>query len=152
MAINKECKKYLAEQVKVSLVKWPDWTQKDVKDFILTGHQKFDLSLVNQKTLEKFITTNVNRIRRLGTLKEGGLNPLNSPIDATNITKTHSEKTDKMEVVIAEKPKPVISSPKYPVPEDLKQLIIDENPTRSITFTVMSSNVHFHIVSNNFFC
>jgi len=139
MALNKECKKYLSDQVKVAVTKWPDWTTRDVKDFILTGHQRYDLSLLNQKTLEKYIGTSLTRIKRThGDLKAVGLNPTNSPNVSASQLVGHQEveqveKNGQVE-------KPVICSPKYLVPEDLKQMIIDENPTRSITFTMSQRN------------
>ena len=125
--INKECRNYLLCQMRVALDKWPEMNPKEVKTFLLTGHQKYNLALLNQATLLRFISVNVSLIKETTNLTETGLSPLISTQQA---------------VPVSEKPlsEAVICNPKYPVSEELQQLIISENPGRNIIFIKSQRN------------
>merc|ERR1712062_353679 len=102
-------------------------TPQDVKTFLLTGHQRYNLALLNQRTLLRFISTSVSHIKETTNLAEAGLSPLNpSELAAKESQKTVGEA--------------VICAPKYLVSEELQQLIISENPAHTIAFTKSQRN------------
>ena len=122
--INADCKNYLMQQVRVALEKWPEMKPQDVKTFVLTGHQKYNLALLNQKTLLRFISTNMSHIRETTNLAETGLSPLNpGQLGAEVGQKTVGE-----------------AVPKYLVSEELQLLIKSENPAHTIAFTKSQRN------------
>ena len=125
--IDIACKNYLLQQIRVALEKWPEMTPQDVKTFLLTGHQRYNLTLLNQRTLLRFISTSVSHIKETTNLAEAGLSPLNpSELAAKESQKTVGEA--------------VICAPKYLVSEELQQLIISENPAHTIAFTKSQRN------------
>ena len=131
-SINLDCKNYLLSQIRVALEKWPEMKNKEVKTFLLTGRQKYNLALLNQRTLLRFISTNVSHFKETTNLADTGLSPLNpSKLTAEVGKKTVGEKTGS---------EAVICNPKYLVSEELQQLIISENPAHSIAFTKSQRN------------
>ena len=53
--MNSECRDFLRKHIQVHLEKNPDSSVKDVKNWLMSGEQKFDLKLVNSRTLRMFI-------------------------------------------------------------------------------------------------
>jgi len=138
-SINLDCKNYLLGQIRVALEKWPEMKTHEVKTFLLTGHQKYNLALLSQRTLLRFISTNVSHVKETTNLAETGLSPLNP----SKLTVEASQKTVEVsEKKVGEKTvgEAVICNPKYLVSEELQQLIISENPAHSIAFTKSQRN------------
>ena len=50
------------------LEKQPTTTSKEMKSWLMSGEQKFDLTLVNPSTLHKFINRNMDRFKTMGTM------------------------------------------------------------------------------------
>ena len=134
-SINFDCKNYLLSQIRVALEKWPEMKTQEVKTFLLTGHQRYNLALLNQRTLLRFISTNVSHVKETTNLIETGLSPLNPIKLAVEVSqKTVGEATQKTAG------EAVICNPRYLVSEELQQLIISENPAHTIAFTKSQRN------------
>ena len=65
--MNSDCRQYLQNHIKVMLEKQPTTTSKEMKSLLMSGEQKFDLTLVNPSTLHKFINRNMDRFKTMGT-------------------------------------------------------------------------------------
>ena len=66
--MNSEARAYLQRHIQVKLEKDPEATPKEVMEWLLSGHQTFDLSLVNYKTLHSFITRNMKKYKETGSM------------------------------------------------------------------------------------
>ena len=66
--MNSEARCYLQRHIQVKLEKDPEATPKQVKEWLLSGHQSFDLSRVNYWTLQSFVTRNMKKYRETGSM------------------------------------------------------------------------------------
>ena len=64
--MNSESRSFLKQQIQTYLQKYPDCTGKDVKKWILSGDQEFNLMDVQRDTLNKFIQYNLGKFREEG--------------------------------------------------------------------------------------
>ena len=75
--MNSEAREYLRRHIQVQLERSPDIEVKDMKKWLLSNQQTFDLSQVEYITLHSFVTRNMAKFKELGTMdrQEGSGRP-----------------------------------------------------------------------------
>ena len=66
--MNSECRKYLQKHIQVKLEREPETTPTEMKEWLLSGQQMFDLTLVKSTTLFSYISRNMDKFTNTGTM------------------------------------------------------------------------------------
>ena len=66
--MNSEARTYLQRHIQVKLERYPDASVKEVKDWLLSGLNNFDIRLVNYDTLFSFVKRNMIKFNNIGSM------------------------------------------------------------------------------------